>query len=144
MAGSITSTNAQFLLSIPGVYGAPQALQGFSADDIFTINDTPPTEAVMGVTGELAAGAIFVPMVQGISLLASSISNDVFDNWRGAMRNLGDVIFCQGIVTLLSVGKEYTLVNGTLTGYKPIADARRTLQARAYQITWERVDIGNV
>jgi len=144
MAGSITSSNAQFLLNIPGVYGAPQALVAFSADDIFTINDTPPTEAIMGVTGELAAGAIFVPTIQSISLLASSPSNGIFDNWRGAMRNLGDVIFCQGIVTLVSVGKEYTLVNGSLTGYKSIADARRVLQSRTYQITWERVDIGNV
>lgn len=144
MAGSITSSNAQFLLNLPEVFGAPQALEAFSADDIFTINDTPPTETVMGVTGVLAAGVIFVPTVQSISLLAMSPSNNVFDNWAAAMKVGGDVIFCQGLVVLTSVGKEYTLVNGSLTGYKSIADARRVLQSRVYQITWERVDIGNI
>lgn len=142
--GSITSSNAKIYLQITGVFSSAQPLQGFSADDIFDTNDIPPTEAIMGVDGKLSAGKIFVPLVQNIVLQADSKSNDVFDGWNAAMEKLGDVYFAQATVMLTSVGKEYTCVNGTMTGYKKVPDARRVLQPRRYQITWEAVGVGNV
>lgn len=144
MAGSITASNAQLIITIPGVFAAPQPLQAFAADDVFDTSDVPPTESVMGVDGHLAAGVVFVPTVQNIALQASSPSVDIFDAWAAAMKNLGDVIFAQGIVLLTSVGKEYTMRNGTLTNYKQMPDARRLLQARRFQITWEKVEQGRV
>lgn len=142
--GSITASNAKIYLAVAGVFGSPQPLQGFSADDVFDTNDVPPTEAIMGVDGKLSAGKIFVPLVQNIVLQADSVSNDVFDAWAAAMEKLGDVYFAQGTTLLTSVGKEYTLVNGTLTGYKKVPDARRVLQPRRYAITWEAVGVGRV
>ncbi len=142
--GSITSSNAKLYLAITGVFASPQPLQGFSADDIFDTNDIPPTEAVMGVDGKLSAGKIFVPIVQNIVLQADSASNALFDQWKAAMDKLGDVYFAQGTVLLTATGKEYTCVNGSLTGYKPSPDARRILQPRRFQITWEQWQIGNI
>ena len=142
--GSITSQNAKIYLSIAGVYNAPQALQGFSADDIFDVGDTPPTEAVMGVDGILSAGKINVPTIQGIVLQADSVSNKIFDDWANAMAIAGDVYFAQATILLSSVSKEYTCIQGTLTGYKKAPDARRVLQPRRYQITWQDWQPSNI
>lgn len=144
MPGSITSSNANLFLVIPQVFAAPQALQGFGVDDIFGTNDVPATEAMMGVDGHLAAGKVYVPVVQDITLMASSPSTEVFDAWAAAMENLGDVLFANMTVILLSIGKEYTCLGGTLTAYKKMPDARRVLQPRRYQITWEKVLPGRI
>lgn len=142
--GSITSSNAKIYLSITGVFTSPVPLQGFSVDDIFDVGDTPPTEAIMGVDGRLSAGKVFVPTVQGIVLQADSASNAVFDAWAAAMVKAGDVYFAQATVLLTAIGKEFTCVNGALTGYKRSPDARRVLQPRRYQITWEDWQPSNV
>lgn len=142
--GSITASNAKIYLSVAGVFDTPQPLQGFSADDIFDTNDIQPTETIMGVDGKLSAGKIFVPLIQNIVLQADSVSNDVFDQWAAAMEKLGDVYWAGGTTLLTSISREYTLVNGSLTGYKKVPDARRVLQPRRYQITWEAVGVGRV
>lgn len=142
--GSITSSNAKIYLAVTGVFTTPQPLQGFSADDIFDLGNTPPVEAVMGVDGKLSGGRINVAVPQTIVLQADSISNDVFDAWKQAQDKSGDVFFAQATVLLTSIGKEFTCVNGLLTDYKAAPDARRTLQPRHYQITWESWQVGNV
>jgi len=141
---SITSQNARLLLSVSGVFDAPFALQDFSADDIFDTNDVPPTEAVMGVDGNLTGGVINVPVVWSVSLMADSVSNVFFDNWAAAQKLAGDVFTAQGTVLLTSIGREFTMVKGLLTGYKPMPDARRLLQARRYAITWQQVQPANI
>lgn len=142
--GSITSSNAAIFLAISGVFPSPQQLQGFSVDDIFDTNEIPLTEAIMGVDGKLSAGRVFVPVVQNIVLQADSVSNAVFDGWAAAIAQAGDVFFAQATVLLTSIGREFTCVQGSLTGYKPMPDARRLLQPRRYQVTWEQVQPGNV
>lgn len=136
---SITSANAVIMLAVPGVFPAPQALQQFSAEDIFSNDAIPAAQVEMGVDGFLAAGFVFSPVPWNVSLMADSPSNDFFDTWYQAnVRNV-DVYRCVGTIWLKSINKKYDLQNGALTTYRPMPDAAKVLRARGYGITWQRV-----
>lgn len=140
MAGqSITSANAIYMLSIASLYGAPQQLQGFAADDIFDTGSINPAEVIMGVDGKLSAGFVPVAIPQNIMLMANSASIDLFDNWYQAQYIARDIYFAQATIVLPSIGKQYTMTNGVLQGYAPIPDAKKVLQARRFSIVWESV-----
>lgn len=134
---AISSGNAVYMLTIAGLYAAPQQLQGFSADDIFDTASINPVEAVMGLDGKLSAGYVPVPIQQGITLQADSDSNTLFDAWFTAMQAAREVFFANGIIHLSSIKRGYALLNGVLTAYSPMPDAKKMLQPRKYSITWE-------
>lgn len=136
---SISSANAIFQILIATVLPIPVPLQGFSADDIFTVNPLESAETLMGVDGKLSAGFVFVPVKQEIALQADSISNLVFDQWYQAQQAAKDVFQCQGVVWLPAIGEKWTLINGFLSTFHPIPDARKVLQPRRHAITWESV-----
>jgi len=142
--GSITSANAVLMLSITSLFPAPQQLQGFAADDIFSTEDIQVTEPVMGVDGKLSAGFVNMPVPMSIALQADSISNAIFDQWAAASKVLQDVYFAQMSVVFPSLNKKWTCSNGTLTRYKPMADAAKVLQPRRFGIVWETVLPANV
>lgn len=136
---SITSPNAILMLAIVGIYTVPQQLQGFTADDVTDIADINSAELSMGVDGKLSGGFVHVPVQQGIMLQADSDSNDLFDVWHSSQQAAGELFFASGIIRLPSLQKSYALTRGILTGYKPMADVKKTLQPRKYQITWQSV-----
>jgi len=136
---TITSANCVFMLSISGVFNTPQQLQGFAADDIFTTPAVTPVETLMGVDGVLSGGWTPVPVPQTISLQADSSSSIIFDSWAEAQISAGDVYVANGSVRLNSISSLYTMVNGFLTSYMPIPDARKILQPRRFTITWQKV-----
>ncbi len=136
---TITSANAFYGLVVVGLFPTPQQLQGFATDDIFDTASLAPAETMMGVDGKLSAGFVYVPIVQTISLQADGNSNTLFEAWYAAQIAAGETYRCNAIVRLPAVGRSYQMLNGVLTGYVPIADAKKVLQPRKYQITWERV-----
>ncbi len=141
MAGlTLTAANAVILLQIEGLYPTPQQLQGFAADDVFGSESVSPTEAVMGVDGNMSAGFVFNPVRQNFSLQADSASNAIFENWFATLQKAREVYFASGIIVLNAVKRKYSMTRGTLTSYPPTPDARRILQSRRYQITWQRVE----
>src|SRR5689334_14339327 len=131
---NITSANAIYTLAIASLFGAPQQLQGYSADNVFGTEPLASAETSMGIDGFLSAGFVFVPVVQNVELQADSPSNDVFDQWWQASQ-IGQTIFpAQGLVTLLSINKKWVLQNGFLTTFPPIPDAQKTLRPRRFGI----------
>jgi hypothetical protein len=138
--GSITSANAVLTLAIPLVFPTPQQLQGFAADDIFDVPALRSAEVQMGVDGVLSAGFVFVPVPQTLSLQADSASNDLFDTWWTQMQATKNTYQAQGLIVLPAIGKKYTLVQGTLTQYKPAPAGKRVLQPRQYEITWASIN----
>lgn len=137
--GSITSANAVIVIAVPALFPAPQLLQGFSVDDIYDTAEFASTEAMMGVDGHLAYGAINVPIVQTFTFMADSVSNDLFEQWAAQQKLNQEAYPADMTVTLRSVGKEYTHTNGALTGGKIIPGAGRVLRPRQWHITWESV-----
>lgn len=139
MAGTITAANAVLMLGVASLFPTPQQIQGFAADDVFDTEDLETAELSMGVDGRLSAGFVFNPVKQGFILQADSASNDFFESIFTAERTARDKFSLNGSVLLPAIGKNYTMTNGILSGYKPIADAKKFLQPRKFMITWESV-----
>jgi hypothetical protein len=136
--GDITSANAVFTLQQAILFPAPVQLQGFAADDMWDTDAVRAAETSMGVDGVLSGGFVFSEIQQNISLQADSLSNDVFDiiYTQGVAAKTAYPL--NGLIVFPSIGRKYTLTGGFLTSYKPGPDAKRTAQARRYQITWAR------
>ena len=137
--GDITAANAAILLSIPPLFPIPQQIQGFATDDIYDIPQIKSVEVMMGVDGVLSAGFVFVQIPQEITLQADSPSNALFDTWWTQMQAGQTTYAAQGLIRLPSIQTKFTQTKGFLTGYKPLPGGKKLLQARTYEITWERV-----
>lgn len=136
---NITSANAVIMLAINGLFPTAQQLQGFAAEDVFDTDTLESAEVMMGVDGILSAGFVFVPIKQNFALQADSESNNLFETWYLQQQAAKEPFFASGVIHLTSINRTYVMNNGVLTGYKPIADAKKVLQPRQFAITWESV-----
>jgi len=139
MARSITSTDAVFTLTIPGLYDVPQVIQGYATDEMFDLDAIAKVETQFGIDGKLSQGYVRHPRKMKIKVAADSASQQVFDDWAAAMDLTLAAIPCQGFIVMLSNGTEYSLKNGALTSYRDMPDAKKVLQPQQYEITWESV-----
>jgi hypothetical protein len=136
---TITAANAVFMISVVNLFPAPLQLQGFAADDVFSHALVAPVETLMGVDGFLSGGWTPQPKVQTIALQADSPSNIIFDTWYNAQEQQREAYIANAHITLASIQKTFTCVQGFLTNYPPMADARRILQPRRFTITWQGI-----
>ena len=135
--GNISAAGVVLTLSIPIVFPTGQQIQGFANDEVFDIPAIKSAEVMMGVDGVLSSGFVFVPIPHTISLQADSASNDVFDTWWTQMQATKATYLASGLIKLPSISTKWTLSNGVLTSYKPAPNAKRLLQPRSYEITWQ-------
>jgi hypothetical protein len=136
---SITGANSVILLSITSLFPVPQQLFGFAADDIFDSEAVASAEILTGVDGNMSAGWIFVPVKMSITLQADSASNSLFESWYAAQQAIQDLYFATGNVRLPATSRLYTCRKGVLSSHKPTPDAKKVLQPRKYEITWQQV-----
>lgn len=136
---SITSANAIVTLTVAGLYDTPVQLQGFAAEDIFDMAMATHAETVMGADGRKTAGYVPTMRTQTFALLPDSPSCDLLDTWINAEQQAGDTFRAEGQITLTSLGKVWTMVNGTLKEYNQMPDAKKVLQSRKFTIEWEKV-----
>lgn len=136
---SITSANAILTLAIPPLFPTPQQLQQFAADDVYGVDQIKSVETMMGVDGVMTAGFVFVEVKQTIHLMADSPSCFVFDTWWSQMQAAEDVFYAFGLIVLPAVLTKFVQTRGALTGYSPVPAAKKVLQPRAFEITWNRV-----
>lgn len=136
--GTITSANAVLMIGVTGLpnYTVATQLQGFMADAAFAADDVDLAEVVIGVDGYIAGGWIPQLNQQTISIQAGSPSEDLFEQWKLAENAAEEKMLAFGTLQLPSVGKKYTLSNGFLMRFSPHAEGRKTLQGRAFRITW--------
>lgn len=139
MAKTLTSANSVLLLSIRGLFDVPLQLQGFSADDIFGVDDLDSAETMMGVDGKLSAGWVPKEVKQSFYLQADSDSTAIFEAWYQAQQSSRELYFATGGARLPSVNRSYVLTKGVLTQYSPIATAKKVLQPRKFTVTWESI-----
>lgn len=136
--GNITSANASFTITAPGVFPAPIAIQGFSAEKAWSTDQQEQTESMIGVDGLKASGWVPAMIKQGISLLANSNSRSVFNAIARAQKSQRDAIVFQGTF-VLSTGENISCINGTLKDYKPIPDGAKVLQPIEFNIEWQDI-----
>ena len=136
---TLTSANSVFALSIPGLFPAPVVLEGYAADNAFGADSVPTAETHIGVDGFMSAGFIFSLTKMKVHLEADSFSVDIFDAWNSAQKSERELYFANATIELPSVGKSFTLTKGALTNYKNFPDAKKTLSAVEFEITWESI-----
>jgi hypothetical protein len=136
---TLTVANSVIMLVITDLFPIPQQLQGYAADDVFSTEAVDSVETVMGVDGLLSAGWMPTPKRQTFVVQADSASSLIFDAWQQAQEAVRDAFVAEGVITLPSLGRVYVCHKGFLTNYMPIPDARKILQPRRFQITWQSI-----
>ncbi len=136
----ITSADAVLTMSVPQVLNAPTQIQGFSAESIYDTEMLKSVETSMGIDGTLTGGFQFKEVVQKYMLQADSKSIDAFfDQWWAFMQANNTVYVAFGSILLPSLGKNFTLEKGFLTGYQPLPNAKKLLEPQNFEITWQRI-----
>lgn len=137
--GAITSADAVLTLTQALLFPTPQQIQGFAADDVFDIPAIQSIETTMGVDGVLSAGFVFVEIPWDISLQADSASNAIFDRVWTQQQATKSTYILNGLIRLPSIATKFTLTTGFLKSYKPAPAGKKVLQARHYQLVFERM-----
>lgn len=136
---TITSANSTFALAVANVFPAPQILQGYAADDTFSTEAVESVETVQGIDGNLSGGYVFVPYKMSISIMPDSPSLDIFYQWAQYQLSQREVAIASATILLPSIGKRFSMLKGFLTSNVAIPEAKRTLQASKFQITWNQI-----
>jgi len=133
---TLTSANSVLMLTVPGLYDTPQQLQGYAADDIFSVGQVSSAETAMGLDGILSAG--YIPQIKQmtITLQANSDSIAIMDQWVDSQEQLREVFPCSMTVLISSVGMSYQCVNGFLTAQTLLPDAKKILQPRTFTLSF--------
>jgi hypothetical protein len=136
---TITSANAVIMLGVTTLFPTPVQLQGFAADDVFNTDALDNAEIKMGVDGIMSVGFKFVEVRQKYILQADSASNDIFDLIYATEQTIRDKLVLSAIIHLPAINRAWNCVNGVLSSYQPIPNAKTTLQPREYGITWNSI-----
>lgn len=136
---TITSANSSFAIVVPGVYSAPQSIQGYATDDAFATEAIEKVETMMGIDGKLSAGYIFNPYKMTITLQSDSGSFDVFTNWQLAQDAVREVISASATIVIPSIGYRFAMSNGYLSRFQAMPEAKKTLAPLKFEITWEKI-----
>lgn len=133
----ITSANSVLVLGVTNLFTVPQQLQGFSADDMYSMANVDTKEVIMGADGVLSAGYIPQIKILEVTLQADSASNTFFEAVYAAEEAAKAPFFFFGNINQPSVSRNYTLTNGVLKNYSPMAQAKKTLQPRKFEIHFQ-------
>jgi hypothetical protein len=133
---TLTAANSVYLLVIADLFPAPQQLQGYAADDVFSTEAVTSVETQMGVDGNLSGGWVPTEKKQNINLQADSVSSLMFDVWHQSQETIHDAFIANAVIRYPSIGRSFILTKGFLTSYMPMADVGRILKPRRFQITW--------
>jgi|SRR5579872_546247 len=139
MPRTLTAADAVIILNAPDVFSAPQQLQGFATDDVFSVNSLDIAETMMGVDGKLSGGYVPVPIDQTFMLQADSDSIDFFEAIYAAAVQQRTIFYLSGRTVLRSTEKRYVMTRGLMVGYTPMPNAKKVLQPRPFIIRWESV-----
>jgi hypothetical protein len=138
MARTITSANSVFTLT-SSIIVVPFQVQGFATDDAFDIGDAAPVEVRKGVDGKKSSGYTPYMVSQTVHLQADSPSIDLFEALLAAMDAAQEDFTLDGSIVIPSVGKVYTLVNGSLIRVSKAPPAKKVLEPQIYEIMWDKV-----
>lgn len=136
---TITSANSVITLTIPRIFNNPVQIQGFSADNVYELEQQQIVQTAMGVDGRLSGGYVHAPVRQTFVLQADSPSVLVFEQWASFQLQATDSYPANGSTDLISTGRRYVSTRGFLTMSSPIPAAGKVLQPRRFVIEWERV-----
>lgn len=140
VANSITgSTGISSLGSLSSIIGVPTTLQGWAADNAFSIDAQQTAQVVQGVDGQAHFGWIPHLVPFNISLMPDSDSQDYLENLMMAQDLIRETFMITGTLIIPSVAKKYSLSNGAMTSYTPVPSHQRVLAAQGMTVTFTKV-----
>lgn len=136
---TLTSANSVMQLVVPGLYDTPQELQGYAADDIFSVGQVSSAESSMGLDGVLSFG--WIPQIKQLTLMlqANSPSIPLMDQWIDAQEQAREVFPCSMTISVSGVNMIYNCINGGMTSQTLLPDAKKTLQPRSFVISFGKI-----
>ena len=132
---SLTAVNSVIMLSVANLFPAQQ-LQGFTADEVFDLDDIDVAETIMGIDGVLSGGLIYVPIPWTVNLQANSPSCALFDQWYNYQKAIGDIASASMNIALPGLGYKWIYSNGILKKYSPAPAVKKMVQPRKFTIEW--------
>ena len=134
---TITSANSSFVLTIGTVFPVPQKMQGYAADDMFSLAETEFAESVMGADGHLSYG--YVPSIKELEfvLMPNSPSVTAMDTLINAQNAAKEAFRLDASIFMPSIGKRFVFTNGVLKSGKAMPDAKKTLDKQSYKLQFE-------
>lgn len=134
---TLTTANSAFSLSARGLFPVPFALEGYSTDDSFSVEDVTPVEAQMGVDGKLSFGYLPTPKVVTFMFQADSPALDFLDQIVATQEAQNEAVLIDGTGRLQGVQDKIAMVKGAITSYTPAAKAGKVLQPRKFTFTFQ-------
>jgi hypothetical protein len=142
---TITSMNSEFTITIPDVFDGPVLLEGYAVDDAFDTANVKPAIAKQGVDGRKSSGRVPYLVVMKVHLMPDSPAVAIFDQWNGAIAAADDDLpASQASIWSPSLGKAWSLTNGTLTEASIIPNAKQVFEAQEWEITWELCETSDI
>nr|WP_298798925.1 hypothetical protein [uncultured Acetobacter sp.] len=135
----ITAANSVYTITVPGLYNTPVTLENYAADRAFETEARELAETAMSIDGYLNAGWIPNPVTQTIALAASSESALIFEAIVMAQDARRGLYRMGAEIQIPAIGRKYTMVRGLLRSIVGVPTAGRVLEARHFEMTWERV-----
>lgn len=138
---SVTSANSVFLLTIGGpvagvnLYDGAQ-LQMFAVDNAFSAQLADTVETEVGVDNYGVAGYRPHEVNMTIRFVAASPSLSIFEDWYGTQDVINDVLFASAVIWQPSIGRKYFCPMGALMRVQTMAEVRRILADREFNICW--------
>lgn len=136
---TLTSANATLMLAVANLFNTPIQIQGWATDDAFTVADVETGETMMGVDGKLSGGFTPYPVPLEITLQADSSSNTFFDTLIQAEAIAREKYILSGTILIPSIGFLYAFTRGFLGKSSVMPPAKKVLQPRKFEITFQNV-----
>ena len=136
---SITSANAVFMLNIPNLFNAPQAMTNWATDDLYDADPLASAETLMGLDGHLSWGFVYTAQTIRFAFQADSPSLAVWEQLRAAEVAIIDKYPLSATISLPSLNRQYVLNIGVMSLYPAISNAKRTLAPRIFTTVWESI-----
>lgn len=136
---TITSANSALTLAVDPIFPNPRTIQGFGVDAAFSADAVEIGGIRIGIDGLSASYFVFRIFPFHITLLPNSPSLSFFDDWATRARIIRDTFVCNGTLSLPSIGRKYTLSNGTLTNIPVLPEAREYLNDLSYTIGFTNI-----
>ena len=94
----------------------------------------------MGVDGHAAFGYIPTLKIVKFNFAPNSPSFGKFIKWDQAEATGKTKFLCEMVVTIPSIGKRYTYVNGGLSSSQPMSAGKKVLDPTEWEITFEAIE----
>lgn len=136
---TLTSSNSTLAIGVEKLFNIPVTIEGYSVDDAFAVEEAETSEVLMGVDGKLSGGYTPYPVVFSVNLQADSKSNLFFDTLIQTSAIKREAYILNATILIPSIGFIYALTHGFLGKTSLMPEAKKILQPRKYEITFQSI-----